>query len=174
MSKSVVVWDPLVRSLHWSLATSVIVAFFTHERSVLIHEISGYLALAFVVIRIFWGFLGPEHARFSNFIASPWATWGYTRAVLKRDEPHYVGHNPLGGWMILALFVAVAGASGSGWLFETDTFWGDETVEAIHLYFGYLFVPLVVLHVSGVIFTSIRQRENLVAAMIHGHKTLDG
>jgi cytochrome b len=173
MGKSVTVWDPLVRLLHWGLASCVIVAYFTHARFELVHQITGYAALAFLTIRVVWGFVGPEHARFANFIVSPTAVWRYTRALLKGNEPHYVGHNPLGGWMIVALLVSVAGASISGWLFDLDAFWGDATLEAIHWFFGNLFLPLVVLHVGGVIFTSIRQRENLVASMIHGRKTTE-
>ncbi len=173
MSKSVTVWDPLVRVLHWGLASNVIVAYFTHASFERVHLITGYAALGFLAVRIVWGFVGPEHARFRNFIVSPLAVWRYTRALLKGQEPHYVGHNPLGGWMIVALLVTVAGASISGWIYDTDAYWGDERVEAVHWFFGNLILPLVLLHVGGVIFTSIRQRENLVAAMIHGRKTVE-
>jgi cytochrome b len=75
--------------------------------------------------------------------------------------------------MILALLLTVAAASLSGWLYETDAYWGNEFVEKVHSFFGHLFIPLVAMHVVGVIFTSIRQKENLVASMIHGRKTLD-
>jgi cytochrome b len=168
-----VVWDPLLRVLHWGLAVSVIVAFFTHARAALVHDIAGYAALALAAVRLVWGFVGPAPARFENFIVSPAATWRYAKALLKGAEPHCVGHNPLGAWMIVALLVTVAGASASGWLFETDAFWGDALVEEVHAFFGNLFVPLVALHVGGVIVTSIRQKENLVAAMIHGRKIVD-
>lgn len=173
MRKTLVVWDPLLRVLHWGLAFSVIVAFFTHARSPLLHDIAGYAALALATVRLCWGFVGPAPARFENFIASPAATWRYAKALLKGAEPHFVGHNPLGAWMIVMLLVTVAGASASGWLFETDAFWGDAWVEDVHAFFGNLFVPLIALHVGGVIVTSVRQKENLLAAMIHGRKTVD-
>ena len=88
-----------------------------------------------------------------------------------RKEPHFLGHNPLGALMILALLFSVVVAGSSGWMLDTDAWFGDETVERVHSLFGHVFVPLVVLHVGGVIFTSFRQKENLLTAMITGNKT---
>ena len=64
----------------------------------------------------------------------------------------------------------VAGLALTGWLYTTDAFWGDETVEAVHLALAWGLLGLVVVHVAGVIFTSLRHRENLVASMVHGDK----
>lgn len=168
------VWDPLVRILHWGLASCVIVAFFTHEGPEIIHNSFGYAALAIALVRIVWGFTGGGYARFAGFIASPHATLDYALAVLARREKHYLGHNPLGGWMIVALLVAVLVTSASGWMLDTDAWFGNEAVERVHSSFAWLFVPLVVLHVAGVIFTSFRQKENLVTAMISGRKVTLG
>ena len=164
------VWDPLVRVLHWSLATSVILAFVTHEGPEIVHNSAGYAALAIAVIRVGWGFAGGEYARFVNFVASPRATLSYARAVAARRERHFVGHNPLGALMIVALLASVLVASGTGWMLDTDTWFGDDLIERIHSFFGNLFVPLVFLHVGGVVYTSVRQKENLVMAMITGRK----
>ena len=166
------VWGPLVRVLHWGLATSVIVTFFTHEGPEIVHNTFGYAALAIALTRIVVGFAGGGYARFGNFMASPSATWVYARAVLENREMHYVGHNPLGAWMIVVLLASVVITTGSGWMLDTDAWFGDELVERVHSFFGYLFAPLVVLHVGGVIFTSYRQRENLVTAMITGRKAI--
>ena len=163
-------WDPLVRVLHWGLATSVIVAFFTHEGPEIVHNTAGYAALAIACGRLVWGFAGGEFARFSGFVAGPAATLAYTRALLARREPHFLGHNPLGALMILALLFCVVATTVSGWMLDTDAWFGDEMVERVHSLFGHAFVPLVLLHVGGVIFTSVRQKENLVTAMITGRK----
>jgi cytochrome b len=72
--------------------------------------------------------------------------------------------------MVLALFFCVAGLAATGWLYSTDAFWGDRTVERIHRDFAWAIVALAALHVAGVIVTGIVQRENLVAAMLHGRK----
>lgn len=54
----------------------------------------------------------------------------------------------------------------------TDRFWGLQWLEELHGALGHLLTPLFVLHVAGVVFTSIRQKENLAAAMVHGRKRL--
>src|SRR5262249_31715504 len=90
--------------------------------------------------------------------------------VLAAHEPRHLGHNPLGAWMILALFACVGGLALTGWLYTTDRFWGDETVERIHVALAWTMLSLVVLHVAGVLLASLRHRENLVAAMFSGEK----
>jgi len=81
-----------------------------------------------------------------------------------------MGHNPLGGWMIVALLATALAAAISGWVYTTDAFWGVAWVERVHVFFAELLLVLAALHVAGVAFTSIRHRENLVAAMLHGKK----
>jgi cytochrome b len=169
------VWDPLVRLAHWSLAASVILAFVSHEGGNPLHdwhEILGYIALGIVGIRLAWGFFGPRYARFAQFVRAPREVLEYARRVKAATEPRHLGHNPLGGWMVVILLAAVALASGSGWLYVTDRFWGVEWVGELHDVTGHLLLPLVALHIAGVIFTSRRHRESLVAAMVNGHKRL--
>jgi cytochrome b len=162
------VWDPLVRIVHWGLVASVCVAWLVTDGRV--HDTAGYAALALVAIRVAWGFVGSGHARFASFIVSPRSALDYANEVAAGAEPRYIGHNPLGGWMILALLGTAAATSLSGWLYTTDAFWGVAWVEQLHAAFAYLLLALAVLHVAGVIFTSTRQRENLVVAMFHGRK----
>ena len=164
------VWDPLVRLGHWALVASVAAAWFTRHGGGVWHEWIGYAALAIVAFRILWGGMGSHYARFAQFIRAPSATITYARAVLTRTEPRYLGHNPLGGWMILALLAAVIAVGLSGWLYTTDTYWGVEWVERLHDTLADILLILVAVHVGGVIFASRRHRENLVAAMIHGRK----
>jgi cytochrome b len=46
-------------------------------------------------------------------------------------------------------------------------------MEELHEFSSHLLLACIVLHIAGVVFTSIiRQRENLVAAMIHGKKEI--
>jgi cytochrome b len=72
--------------------------------------------------------------------------------------------------MVLALLTSVAGLALTGWLYTTDSFWGDAAVELTHLTLAWGLLALVVLHVAGVLFTSRRQRDNLIAAMFNGCK----
>jgi cytochrome b len=134
------------------------------------HEWIGYAALALVAIRILWGFIGPAYARFAQFVRSPANTLRYARAALIGREPHHLGHNPLGAWMILALLLAVTLVALSGWLYTTEKFWGVEWVERLHATLSDVLLLLAGLHVAGVVFSSIRHRENLVGAMITGRK----
>jgi cytochrome b len=87
-----------------------------------------------------------------------------------RREPRYLGHNPLGAWMVLALMGCVIGLALTGWLYTTDRFFGDETVDAVHQVLAWTLLALIAAHLLGVIFTSLRHRENLVRAMFDGRK----
>ena len=164
------VWDPLVRISHWTLAVGVAAAWLTKEGSGRLHEWIGYATLVLVIFRIAWGYAGPRYARFNQFVREPAATLAYAARVLAGNEPRYLGHNPLGGWMIVTLLAAVAAAGVTGWLYTTDRFWGVEWMEDLHEALAILVLALVALHVTGVIVASLRHRENLVAAMVHGRK----
>lgn len=164
------VWDPLIRLCHWSLVTAVTLAWISHEGWGVWHEWFGYAVLAVLAVRIPWGFIGPREARFSAFLASPGATLAYAKRVLAGNEERHLGHNPLGGWMIVLLMVTLLGVGASGWLYTTDEYWGVAWVEHLHEGLANFLLLLIALHVAGVIFTSWRHRENLVAAMFHGRK----
>jgi len=124
--------------------------------------------------RLPWGWLGPRHARFADFLHPPRHTLAYARSFLAATAPRYLGHNPLGGWMVVALWAAVAATSATGWLFTTETYWGIEWVEKLHKWCANVLLALATLHVAGVATACFRHRENLVAAMIHGRKRTPG
>ena len=167
---SIRVWDPLVRVLHWTLVAAVALGWATTEWFGDWHEAVGYAALAIVGARIGWGLIGPPHARLTSFVRSPAASVRYARLVLGGRAPRYLGHNPLGGWMVIALCACIGALALTGWLYKTDRFWGDATIELIHETLAWTLVVLIALHVIGVVFASAHQRENLIAAMFHGRK----
>ena len=164
------VWDPVVRILHWSLVTGFTAAYFTQEARGPWHEWLGYFVLGIVVIRLLLGFAGSHYARFLQFVRSPADTLNYARSFIRPPRVRYIGHNPLGGWMILALLFSTTLTCVSGWLYTTDRFWGVEWVEDIHELFTWVTIAMVVLHVSGVIIGSLHDKENLVTSMVHGKK----
>ena len=181
MSARIRVWDRLVRVLHWTLVASTLLAWlstFTGTAAFAAlagwHQPVGYVALAVVLLRLAWGGVGGRYARWSQFVRPPVATLRYLRLLLQAREPRYIGHNPLGGWMVLALIACVLGLGLSGWLYTTDRFWGDETVERVHLWLAFWMLGLVALHVAGVLFTGWRHRENLVRALVDGDKPAPG
>ena len=168
------VWDRPVRVLHWTLVVSVALAAITALTALsfgeTLHQAAGWVAAGAVLLRLLWSRLGGRHARFGSFVRSPRTTLAYAKALLRRREPRHLGHNPLGGWMIVALLACIAGLALSGWLYTSDWLWGNETVESWHLALSWALLGLVLLHLGGVLFTSQRQRDNLVRAMFTGDK----
>lgn len=167
---SVKVWDALVRLAHRSLVATVTAAWLTRHSDTVWHAWLGYVALAIVVIRIVWGFVGTPYARFTNFVRRPTITLQYTRAVVAHSEPRFVGHNPMGAWMIVALLATVTLLGVTGWLGTTDAYWGVAWVGESHEALSNLLLGLIGLHVAGVVFSSWRHQENLARAMITGRK----
>jgi cytochrome b len=167
---TVEVWDPLVRISHWLLAASIAAAWWTRHAPGSWHEWIGYGSLALVAIRVAWGLIGSRYARFTEFVRSPANTFRYSGALIAGTEGRYLGHNPLGGWMVLTLLTAVVLVGVTGWLYTTERFWGIEWVERLHSALADALVVLIALHVAGVAFSSWRHRENLVASMLHGRK----
>jgi cytochrome b len=134
------------------------------------HEWLGYGAAAVVVFRVGWGLVGTGPARFASFVPGPDVTAIYLRAALKGRAPRYLGHNPLGGWMVVALLATAGLLCLSGWLFTTDWLWGYAWLSNTHRVLGWVLIGLVAMHLAGVAFTSWHQRENLVRAMVDGRK----
>ncbi len=171
-ARRVPIWDPLVRIGHWALVACVALAWISRTGGHTWHERFGYGALAIVLLRVLWGFIGPRNARFSEFVRSPKPTLRYALLVIAAREPRHVGHNPLGGWMVAALLIVISLTCFSGWLYSTDAYWGVKWVADAHEMLSDLLLGLVALHLAGVALASYRHRENLVAAMIHGRKRL--
>jgi cytochrome b len=179
------VWDIGVRVFHWSLAATATVALLTGlallPTWITLHLVAGTAAVALVVARVVWGVWGPGPARFTSFVQGPRALLEHCRALAAGTAHRHLGHNPLGGAMIVALIAAVVllaltgvvaegGALKSGPLAFMTTFAVGWSVRQLHSVMAYVLLGLVVLHVAGVVFESRRSRENLVRAMVDGHK----
>ncbi len=169
-STGVNVWDPLVLIFHWSLLVAFTGAWWLGDDGGLAHQAFGYTVLALIGLRLFWGVVGSHHARFSSFVPPPRRLWNYTRDVMARREARHLGHNPLGAAMIVALLVTLAAIGISGWLQTTDAFWGNESIDTLHVLLVNIALVLIGLHVAGVTYSSLRHRENLVCAMFSGRK----
>jgi cytochrome b len=182
--RSVPVWDVPTRIFHWLLAVVVFVALIVEPEGggFVFHAAMGYVALALVVARIPWGFIGSLHSRFADFIYRPTVLIDYARRLVRLDLPRYVGHNPLGGLMAFALLAATlaaavtglyAGKVGKGAAGPFAVTEAAPNLSELHGFFGNLIIALVVLHVLGVIVDVVLTRENIVRAMITGRKELD-
>ncbi|WP_374384861.1 cytochrome b/b6 domain-containing protein [Dongia sp.] len=170
MAATVKIWDPLVRVFHWSLVASFAIAWLSAEDARDLHLWAGYAAASLIAFRLVWGIAGTRYARFSQFVRSPRAVAAYLRDIVSGREARYLGHNPAGAAMIMALILVMAGLCLTGWLYTTDAFWGEDWVEETHELLANILLGLVGLHILGVFVASFRHRENLVRAMLTGRK----
>lgn len=162
------VWDPFVRLFHWSLVALFAAAYLTGDELDQAHEILGYAIIALLALRIVWGFVGSPHARFSDFVYRPATVVAYARDAVALRARRYLGHNPVGGVMVLLMIAGLLVTAGSGWLLTT----GEEAhwLEEVHEVAANGMLVLILLHVLGVLFSSFEHGENLVRAMVTGLK----
>lgn len=164
------VWDSVVRMFHWTLAATFAIAWLTGDELKSLHEAAGYTIAGLLGVRIVWGIIGTRHARFSDFIYRPSAVVGYVTDTARLKAKRYIGHNPAGGAMVVALIVTIGGICATGIMMTTDAYWGVKWVEEVHEALANFALLLVGLHLAGVAVASLEHRENLVRAMITGRK----
>jgi len=171
MKTQIRVWDLPTRLFHWLLVVSFAGAFVTgdSERFRDLHVLFGYALLGLIGFRLLWGIVGTRYARFTAFPLSLSTLKAYLRSLLTGSPHHYVGHNPAGSWVIVALLTLglLSGTSG----YATYNEMGGEWLEELHEGTSNAMLALVGVHVLGVLVSSLLHRENLVRAMITGYKT---
>jgi len=179
------VWDVPVRLFHWLLLALLGFSWWSGEQGnewMEYHGWSGYAILTLVLFRIVWGFVGSDSARFAHFVRGPSASYAYFRSVLQRRPKAFLGHNPLGGWMILSLLLvllvqAVTGLLGnddnayegplSHWLRHSTS----SLITTLHAYNFDLLLGLIGLHVAAVLTHQLLRRDDMIKAMFTGVKT---
>ena len=178
----ITVWDAALRCFHWALAILVVFSFVTGTVGggwMAWHLRSGYAILALVVFRVAWGLAGSETARFTSFVRGPAAASAYARDVLSRRHRALVGHNPLGGWMVVFMLLAIAAQAASG-LFADDEIatQGPLAVKVsnafvarmstFHHYNQWVVAGVVAVHVLAIAVYWKVLRSNLVKPMLDG------
>jgi cytochrome b len=177
------VWDLPVRLMHWGLVIALGVCWWSGVNNQLqYHLYSGYAALWIVLMRIYWGLVGSDTARFTSFVRGPGAVLDYARKLHRRDAGHSHGHNPLGAVSVvlmlalvltvvcLGLFAVDVDGLYSGPLSVYVTFKEGRHLARLHYrWFTYL-EWLVALHLVAVAFYFAYKRENLIRAMITGKR----
>jgi cytochrome b len=114
IKKTVQVWSPLIRIGHWTLVIAFFTAYFTEDDFMNLHAWAGYIVGIYLLARILWGFVGGKYVHFRSFIYSPAKIIGYLKNLIARNPQHYIGHNPAGGAMVIALLVSLAGTTLTG------------------------------------------------------------
>jgi cytochrome b len=183
-TRDVGVWDAPVRLVHWvqvALVATNVATGFTGGNLLRIHRLSGYTILTLVLFRLLWGFAGGRHARFAAFLRGPRAVATFLRDTIALRRPLHLGHNPLAGWMTLALLVALLVQASTG-LFANDdiAFEGplaalvskdrSDAVTVVHKTNARVLLALVALHVAAVLLHLVVERRNLVTPMITGRR----
>jgi cytochrome b len=113
-SREIQVWDPLVRVGHWALVAAFFVAYFTEDELLGVHTWAGYVAAAYVAVRVVWGFVGPEHTRFRDFAYGPGQAVRYLVGLVRARSPRFLGHSPAGAMMVFALLFMLTGTALTG------------------------------------------------------------
>ncbi len=180
------VWDAFVRCFHWSLVTLFAISVASGKVGgewIVWHMRSGYAILALVVFRLIWGFVGGEYARYTSFLTGPIRGFKFAKGLLGKTHEHVIGHNPVGGWMVVVLLVLLATQGVLG-LFTNDEiattgplarYVSDETSITLmsrHRLIGDGLLILVGVHIAAVLFHVFVKKEGIVRAMITGRKEL--
>ena len=164
------VWDLPLRLLHWTTAACVLVAWLTPNSHDTLHRSAGYAVLALLPLRLLWGFFGTRHSRFRNPVRILRALPSYLLDIGRGRSRRYLGLNPAGSAMSMAMLILLAISGVTGWMQVTLRFFGVAWVQDTHTCASYAVLLLALLHVLAVVWMSIRQRENLLRAMITGWK----
>lgn len=170
LAASTPVWDLFVRIFHWGLVTCVVLNQFVLEDGKAAHEWAGYTASALVLARIVWGFVGSRHARFSDFFPTPGRLARHFQALRRGEHPSYLGHNPLGALMMLALMALVLALGVTGWMQTTDAYFGEEWLMELHEFLAHALLVAAGLHAAAAIVMGRLERVRLVRAMVTGTK----
>ena len=169
---NILIWVLPTRILHWLLTAGFmaagLIAFLTDKESSLFpyHAVIGLALALLVVLRVIWGFGGTRHARFASFLFGPRAVLGYLKAAFAGVSPGQVGHNPGSAYAIFAMLALVLGISVTGILLAR----GSEGLGEAHEAMSYALVAVVVTHVLGVGYYTLRHRENITLSMVSGKK----
>lgn len=186
MQQKIRVWDVPTRLFHWVLLVVFAALWFTGEQGgdwMEWHLRIGMLMAALLVFRLLWGFVGSQTARFADFVRGPVAISAYLRG--EQDENKQAGHNPLGGWMVVFLLLALLLQVGLG-LFSADVnaylydgplavVAGSELAEQItgwHKQWFDVLLGLAGVHVVAVLFYRFAKRVDLISPMLTGYKVL--
>jgi cytochrome b len=178
------VWDLPLRLFHWLLVAAVATSWATHELGVEYfdwHVRAGYLTLVLVAFRIAWGFVGPRHARFANFLRGPRGILAYLRSAGPAGGTAPAGHNPLGGLSILALlalllFQALTGLFSNDEIYNTGPLYGyvsdgqSDRLSGLHKQNFDWLLAFVGLHLAAVAWYQWVRKQDLIGPMLTGRK----
>jgi len=170
----ILVWDAPTRVFHWLLtgtmlaALSIALAADDDSAVFQLHMLFGLIAAFVVILRLLWGIVGSRYARFGSFLFGPKALLGYLHAALRGRSERYAGHNPGAAYAVYAMLLLTLGLGASGLLMPSG-----EAFEEVHEIMAYLMIAVIVVHLIGLVWHTVRERENIALSMIDGRKAGD-
>ncbi len=173
--KRILVWDLPVRLFHWLFAGAIVAAFVIGQTvddesaAFAVHMLLGLVAGFMVALRVLWGVVGTRHARFADFSFRPSALLRYLKSTLSRSGERHTGHNPATSWAAIAMFALVLGLGATGLAMGA----GVEAAEEAHEVLAWALIAVAGGHVAGVVWHTIRHRENIALGMVDGRKVGD-
>lgn len=177
-------WDLPVRVVHWSFVILLPALWWAAEikSDIELHKTLGYIMLGLLVFRILWGFVGSSTARFGRFVRGPRGVVSYLRGLRSENAEPIVGHNPIGGWSVIALLLLLTVQLLAG-LFAQDvdgiesgplsylvSYETADAARAVHQQVFNILLGLIVLHLGAIIFYRLVHRNDLVLPMVTGRK----
>jgi cytochrome b len=169
-SNEIAVWDPLIRGFHWATVLLCLLNLFILEEGERNHRYVGYALAGLLLLRILWGLVGADYARFAQWFPTPARITRYLQATLQGKHPYYLGHNPLGALMILLLLGCLVGTAVTGIMTGYEQLFGDDLIEELHEIFAKALQIAIFIHVLAVIVLDRLTRGDLIRAMITGRK----
>lgn len=211
---AVYVYEAPVRLWHWANALAIVVLmvtgwFIAHPLPTMPGEASDHFLMGYIrfahfaaayifvigfVFRIYWAFIGNEHARqvfMPPLLNREWwgGVWHEVKwyAFMTREPRKYTGHNPLATlfmhFMLIwgSVFMIVTGLAlyGEGtqagsWAHTMFTSWviplfgQSQTVHTFHNLGMYYILCFVLIHIYVSIREDIMSRQSLVSTMVSG------
>jgi cytochrome b len=164
----ILVWDLPARLFHLAFAGSIgaaigIAFLADHEQPLFQwHMLFGIVALFLVAVRVLMGLVGSRYSRFSSFPVHPREVTGYMVNAVFAKTRHYAGNNPGSAMAAVFMFLLVPALFLSGI--------GGESFEELHELFAWSLLAVIVMHLLGLAWHTLRHRENISLAMVTGKK----
>jgi cytochrome b len=187
-TRTVKVWDPVVRSFHWLLVLAFAGAWGLGEwgpNQMTWHFYFGYAIAGLVSVRLVWGFVGTRNARFTSFLFGPGKVIAYLRHLPSREPSNWIGHNPMGGWSVFLILGLLIAQIATGLMSDPKDYinvgplaqyvpdsLSDLSVK-LHSIISTLLLIVVGVHIAAILFYKRWKGENLVAPMITGKKVIE-
>jgi cytochrome b len=178
------VWDLPTRLFHWLLVMVLPCSYVSMRLNLMdLHMALGHAVLALVLFRWVWGIVGSDTARFGNFLAGPSRAIRHLLHLRTLEPDTELGHNPAGGWMVLAMLLLLTIQVGAG-LCANDggategplaKYVGEDwsnRLSLVHAVTFKLILAAVAVHLVAIFVYTYMKGHNLVRPMLTGKKRL--